>query len=289
MDVSVKIDQAAAALRGRWNCAPRVGIVLGTGRGGFSSLVDSQVTVDYDEVPHLNRSSALGHKGRFVCGQIEGLPVVTMDGRLHRYEGHPWWQITFPIRVMRALGIRLLILSNASGGLNPECRTGDIMIIEDHIDLMGAKTAMGECRQPCDPCHGASNQPYDATLIERGLEVARRKNIRARRGVYAALRGPNYETRAEYRFLRQIGADVVGMSTVPEVMVAAQLGLRVFALSVVTNVCRPDTPNPTDGATVVAAAAKAEPRVRDIVLGVLDYEKRPAHETRPGVDMPWPD
>jgi purine-nucleoside phosphorylase len=201
---------------------------------------------------------------------MDGLPVVIMDGRLHGYEGYPERQITFPIRVMRDLGVRVLVLTNASGGLNPAWRVGDILIIEDHINLMAGTAPGGLGGRTVDRSRLESTRIYDPVLVEQGIEVARRCNVAVHVGVYVAVRGPNYETRAEYRFLRQIGADAVGMSTVPEAELAARLGLRTFALSVVTNVSRPDVPLPTDGATVIAAASEAEPRVGAIVRGVLE-------------------
>ena len=273
MEESAKIDQAASVMRARWPHRPRVGIVLGTGLGEFSDQIESPTNVSYQDVPHASQASALSHRGRFVCGHVAGLPVITMDGRLHSYEGHSWRQVTFPVRLMRALGVRLLILSNASGGLNPAFATGDVMIIEDHIDLMGFQPWAGQPTKADARPRPAGSQLYASTLVQRGIQVARQRKMAVFCGIYAALRGPNYETRAEYRFLRRIGADVVGMSTVPEVMVAAELGLRVFALSVVTNVSRPDSPDPTDAATVVAKAAAAEPRVREIVLGMLDHQR----------------
>ena len=273
MEELAKIDQAACVIRARWAHRPPVGIVLGTGLGEFSDQIETPTNIAYQDVPHVRPASALSHRGRFVCGHVAGLPVITMDGRLHSYEGHSWGQVTFPIRLMRALGVRLLILSNASGGLNPALAAGDVMIIEDHIDLMGFQPRAGRPTKTAARPRPAGGQLYASTLVQQGIQVARQKKISVFCGVYAALRGPNYETRAEYRFLRRIGADVVGMSTVPEVMVAAELGLQVFALSVVTNESRPDSPDPTDAATVVAKAAAAEPRVREIVLGMLDHQQ----------------
>jgi purine-nucleoside phosphorylase len=193
---------------------------------------------------------------------------MAMDGRLHCYEGCAPWQVTFPIRLMHALGIEVLVVSNASGGLNPRLRLGDIVVIEDHINLMGAKRCHDLGAWPCRaPLLG--KRVYDLVLMEHALAVARRRNMAVQRGVYAAMMGPSYETRAEYRFLRRIGADVVGMSTVPEVLAAARLGVRVLALSAVTNVARPDAPVPTRPEMVVSAARQAEPRLREVVLGVL--------------------
>ena len=192
-----------------------------------------------------------------------------MEGRYHLYEGYDVRQITLPVRVMRALGIELLIVSNASGGLNPRFAVGDVVVIEDHINLMHRNPLVGTNDDELGPRFPDMSAPYDRALAERALTIARRENFAAHQGVYVGLTGPNYETRAEYRFLRRIGADLVGMSTVPEVIVAAHAGMRVLALSVVTNACRPDSLTPTDGHGVLAAACSAEPKVTKIVLGIV--------------------
>lgn len=193
-----------------------------------------------------------------------------MEGRFHIYEGYPAWQITLPVRVMHSLGIEILVISNAAGAVNPNYRVGDVMAIADHISLMGANPLIGETNDALGSRWPDTSCPYDPMLIESAARIARRHDFACHRGVYIGLSGPCYETRAEYRLLRQIGGDVVGMSTVPEVIVASQLGLRVLAVSTITNVCFPDALNPTDGRQVVDAAAHAEPRLRDIVCGVID-------------------
>jgi purine-nucleoside phosphorylase len=250
-----------------------VGIILGTGLGGFAKQVDAEAVIGYETIPHFPRATALGHRGQFVCGTIGGLGVVTMEGRFHLYEGYTAAQITLPVRVMKALGIELLIISNASGGMNPKFRTGDVLIIDDHINLMGANPLVGPNNDALGPRFPDLSRPYDPELIERALAIAVRENIVAHRGVYVAVSGPNYETRAEYRFLRMIGGDVVGMSTVPEVIVAAHCGLRVLAISTITNVAQPDDPQATDGHAVIDVAARAEEKVRKIVLGILQQER----------------
>jgi purine-nucleoside phosphorylase len=275
VDMATQTADAVSAVQGRWQRVPRVGIILGTGLGGFAKQVEAEAVIGYETIPHFPRATALGHKGQFVCGTINGLGVVTMEGRFHLYEGYSAQQITLPVRVMKALGIQLLIISNASGGMNPAYRPGDIVVIDDHINLMGANPLIGPNDEKLGPRFPDLCEPYDATLIERALQIAQQENITAHRGVYAALTGPNYETRAEYRFLRTIGADVVGMSTVPEVIVAAHMKLKVLALSTVTNVACPGVvPTPTDGHEVIDVAAKAEEKVRKIVLGILDDERR---------------
>ena len=268
-ELAAQIDEAAAAVRACWSGTPRVGIILGTGLATFTDQIDEEAAISYEAIPHFPRSTALGHSGRLVCGTVEGTPVVTMDGRFHLYEGYSLQQITLPVRVMKALGIETLIVSNASGGLNPYLAAGDIVVIEDHINLMGANPLVGINDDSLGPRFPDMSQPYDRTLIDRALEIARLEDFSATKGVYVALCGPNYETRAEYRFLRTIGGDVVGMSTVPEVIVAAHAGLRVLGLSVVTNVCSPDALTETDGHEVVAAAQGAEYKLRKIVKRVL--------------------
>ncbi|MBI2824966.1 MAG: purine-nucleoside phosphorylase [Planctomycetia bacterium] len=272
LDLAARIDDAAATIAGQWARAPRAAIILGTGQGRFASQIDTEATIPYESIPHFPRSTVLSHKGQLVCGTLCGVPVVTMEGRCHAYEGYSLADTTLAVRVMKALGARALILTNASGGMNPYYAQGDIVVIEDHINLLFDSPLLG----PHDDAQGDRfvdlSGPYDERLASRALEIARREGFAAHRGVYAALKGPNLETRAEYRFLRAIGADVVGMSTVPEVIVAAQIGLRVLALSTVTNVCLPDALRPASAEAIVAVAEAAEPRLRQIVLGVVADE-----------------
>ena len=267
-----QIEEAAADIRKRWAGSPRVGIILGTGLGNLAQFIDQEAVLDYASIPHFLRSTALGHKGQLVCGTLGGAKVVTMEGRFHAYEGYPLAQITLPVRVMKALGVELLVISNASGGLNPNYQAGDVVVIDDHINLMGGNPLVGINDERLGPRFPDMSRPYDPVLVDRALEVARRENFLAHRGVYVALSGPNYETRAEYRFLRRIGGDVVGMSSVPEAIVAAHAGLRVLALSTVTNVCCPDALGTVEGEDVVAVATGAEHKVRKIVLSILADE-----------------
>ncbi len=269
LHLAEKIAAATAFIQQRWPKPPQVGIILGTGLGNLASCIEAEAVIPYEEIPHFPRSTALGHRGQLVCGMLAGLPVVTMEGRFHVYEGYPQWQITLPVRVMKSLGISLLVVSNASGGMNPQYRSGDVMLIDDHIDLMTGNPLIGVNDDSLGPRFPDMSGPYDAELIERAIAIARRENFTAHRGVYVALMGPNYETRAEYRYLRKIGGDVVGMSTVPEVIAATHAGLRVLAISTVTNVCNPDSLIPTSGEEIISAAASAEHKVRTIVLGIL--------------------
>jgi purine-nucleoside phosphorylase len=269
LNLLTQIDEAAAAVRAQWPGQARAGIILGTGLGSLAQHIETEAKLDYESIPHFPRSTSIGHAGQLVCGRLQGLPIVAMEGRFHAYEGYTHQQITFPVRVMKALGAELLVVSNACGGMNPNYACGDIMVIDDHINLMGDNPLIGVNDERLGPRFPDMCRPYDATLIERALEIARRDNFEAHRGVYVAVTGPNLETRAEYRFLRQLGADVVGMSTVPEVIVAVHSGMRVIGLSVVTDLCFPDALEPADIDRILAHAASAEPKLRKIVLGVL--------------------
>jgi purine-nucleoside phosphorylase len=269
LELAAQVDEAAAAVRRHWGGEARAGIILGTGLGSLSRQIDREATLDYESIPHFPRSTSIGHTGQLVCGRLEGLPVLAMEGRFHAYEGYSMRQITFPVRVMKALGARILIVSNACGGMNPNYACGDIMVIDDHINLLSDNPLIGVNDDRLGPRFPDMSRPYDARLMASALEIARRENFAAHRGVYVAVTGPNLETRAEYRFLRLIGADVVGMSTVPEVIVAAHAGMRVLGLSIVTDMCLPDALAPADIQSILGHAAAAEPNLRKIVLGVL--------------------
>jgi purine-nucleoside phosphorylase len=264
-----QIEQSAAAIRRHYPQSPRVGIILGTGLGAVAAAIESRATISYAELPHFPSSTSIGHAGQLVCGTLLGVPVVAMEGRFHGYEGFSLEQITFPVRVMKALGAETLIVSNACGGMNPLYRAGDIMVIDDHINLMGGNPLIGPNDDRLGPRFPDMYRPYDFELIEQALEIARLENFAAHRGVYVGVLGPNLETRAEYRFLRAIGADVVGMSTVPEVIVAVHCGLRVLGLSIVTDLCLPDALKPVEISEILATAAAAEPKLTKIVLGIV--------------------
>jgi purine-nucleoside phosphorylase len=269
-----QVAEAAAAIREKWKTQPHAGIILGTGLGGLVDEIEVEATFDYESIPNFPRSTAVSHRGRLVCGRLAGVSVLAMEGRVHMYEGYSLQQITLPVRVMKALGANLLVVSNACGGMNPYFRNGDIMVIEDHINLMGDNPLIGINDDRLGPRFPDMCEPYDQSLIERALEVARRENIQAHKGVFVAVSGPNLETRAEYRFLRLMGADAVGMSTVPEVIVAKHAGLRVVGFSIVTDMCLPDALEPADVAKIIATANAAEPKLRALVRGVLAAEAR---------------
>ncbi len=265
-----QIEAAAAAIRGQWPGArPRVGIILGTGIGPLAEKIEVETSIDYAAIPHFLKPTATGHKGRLVCGKLNGASVMAMEGRFHAYEGYPLDAITLPVRVMKALGCELLIVTNACGGMNPNFACGDIMVIDDHINLMGSNPLVGINDDRLGPRFPDMARPYDPELIDRAQAIARREDFPAHKGVFVAVQGPNLETRAEYRFLRLIGADAVGMSTVPEVLVAVHAGLRVLGLSIVTDICFPDALKPVDVAEIIATANEAEPKLRKIILGIL--------------------
>jgi purine-nucleoside phosphorylase len=267
-----QIEAAATAIRKAWPETPHAGIILGTGLGGLVEEMDVAASLEYQDIPHFPNSTATSHRGRLVLGRLEGVPVLVMEGRFHQYEGYPLKQITLPVRVMKRLGAKLLVVSQAVGGLNTMYRDGDIMIIDDQINLMGDSPLVGVNDDRLGPRFPDMSAPYDAELIDKGLEIARQQNFVAHRGVTVAVTGPNLETRAEFRFLRRIGADVVGMSTIPEAIVAVHCGLRTFGLSVVTDMCYPDHPEPVDVERIIATANSAAPKLRALVCGVLKYD-----------------
>ncbi len=271
LELYAQIEAAVAAIRSHWDGQPQVGIILGTGLGHLAEQIDTDAAIDYDAIPHFPRSTATSHRGRLVCGTLHGVKVMVMEGRVHAYEGHPLKQITLPVRVMKAIGCELLIISNAVGGMNPNYRCGDIMVIDDHINLMNDNPLVGINDDRLGPRFPDMSRPYDQELIEVALEIARRENFAAHKGVLVAVTGPNLETRAEYRFLRLIGADVVGMSTVPEAITAMHCGLRTIGFSAVTDMCLPDALEPADVEKIIAIANAAEPKLRALVLGILDY------------------
>jgi len=269
-----QVQEAVAAVRSAWSGNPKIGLVLGTGLGALAREIESPVEIPYPKVPHFPRSTVAGHTGQLVCGTLVGHTVMAMEGRFHLYEGYSAAQVTFPIRVMKEMGCELLIVSNACGGLNPQFRKGDLMVIEDHINLLGVNPLIGPNDDRLGPRFPDLIEPYDSELQDLALRVALEANITTHRGVYVAVTGPNLETRAEYRFLRGIGADVVGMSTIPEVLVAVHAGLKVLGFSIVTDMCLPDALEPVDIDKIIAVANQAEAKLRTIVRGVL--ERRPA-------------
>ncbi len=270
LDLFDKITETADFIRTHWRHPIEYGIVLGSGLGPVADLVTERVVIPYRAVPNFPVSTVIGHKGQLVLGRIHNRSVMIMQGRFHAYEGYPQKLITLPVRIMKALGAHSLIVTNASGGLNPRIRQGELMLIDDHINLMWDNPLVGINDDRLGPRFPDMSRPYCPKMIARALEVARQQNIIAHVGVYVAGRGPNYEPRSEYRMLRQIGADVVGMSTVPEVIVAVHAGLKVMGMSIVSNVCAPESLTETKGEEVVQVVEQAAGNVAAIVAGVID-------------------
>lgn len=264
-----QIDEAVDAIRKQWSEAAAWGIVLGSGLGRLADEIEAEAVFAYADLPHFPRSTAAGHAGRLVCGRLAGMPVVAMQGRFHLYEGWSAEQASFPIRVMRALGAESLVLSNAAGGLNPQFAIGDVMAIDDQINLMFRNPLVGVNDDSLGPRFPDMSSPYCPKLIEASMATARRNDFVLHRGVYVAMLGPTYETRAEYRFARAIGGDAVGMSTVPEAIAAVHAGMRIAAFSAITNVCSPDVLGETTHEEVVAAADSASDKLSLIVRNMI--------------------
>jgi purine-nucleoside phosphorylase len=264
------VEAAAAVVRARFGAVPDLGIVLGTGLGGLANEIDIEAAVSYAEIPGLPLSTVESHAGQLLCGTLGGKTVVAMQGRFHRYEGYTLQQVTFPVRVLRALGASTLVVSNACGGMNPYWATGDLMLIADHINLLGDNPLIGANDDRLGPRFPDMSAPYDADLRALARRIAAERRIVLREGVYVAVAGPSLETRAEYRMLRTLGADVVGMSTVPEVIVAVHAGMRVLGLSIITDQCLPDALEPALLSTIIATAVRAEPQLTALVCGVLE-------------------
>ena len=264
-----QIQEAAAAIRARWDKTPIAGIILGTGLGGLTTEITDKVELPYGTIPHFPRSTAPTHKGQLVCGTLGGKPVIAMEGRFHFYEGWSLQQVTFPVRVMKALGANVLIASNACGGMNPQWNKGDLMLIEDHINLIGDNPLIGPNDDRLGDRFPDMCFAYDRELLKLGRRVAMEEKIVCHQGVFVAVSGPNLETRAEYRFLRAIGADCVGMSTVPEVIVAVHSKMRAMGISVITDQCLPDALEPVSLPAIVATANEAEKKLRVLVRRVV--------------------
>ncbi|MGQ0614627.1 MAG: purine-nucleoside phosphorylase [Planctomycetaceae bacterium] len=265
-----RVQEATAFLRER-GPAPRAWIVLGSGLGSLGERVQGEVRVPYADIPHFPRSTAPGHAGELVLGSLGGVPVAVMQGRFHFYEGYTLSEVTLPVRVAAGLGARALLLTSAVGGMDARLRKGDLVAIEDHVNLMGDSPLRGPNDDRLGSRFPDMSAPYDATLLARAEEIALRLGYRLPRVVLAAVAGPQLETRAEYRFLRALGADVVGMSTVPETIVAAHAGLRVLALSAVTDLCLPDALERVDIAEILRVAADAAPRLERLILELLPH------------------
>jgi purine-nucleoside phosphorylase len=265
-----RVQAAARTIRDRSPRRPAAAIILGTGLGGLAKEIKAEAVIPYEEIPGFPLSTVEAHAGRLILGSLSGKPVVAMQGRFHRYEGYSLKQVTFPVRVMHALGAETLVVSNACGGMHPLWAPGDLMLIADHINLIGDNPLIGPHDDRLGPRFPDMSQPYDESLRAMARKLALELGITLREGVYVAVTGPNLETRAEYRMLRAMGADVVGMSTVPEVIVAVQEGMKALGISIITDQCLPDALEPASLEKIIAVANRAEPSLTRLVSGVVE-------------------
>ena len=265
-----QIQESVAAIRRTITRAPQVAVILGTGLGRVGEHLANPQRIAYAAIPHFPVSTVESHKGELVVGTLGEKVVAAMEGRFHAYEGYTFQQVTYPVRVLRALGAKALIVSNACGGMNPDYQPGDLMAIGDHINLMQGNPLVGPNDERLGVRFPDMSAPYDPSLLHLAAEIAREEKIRLHQGVYVAVTGPNLETRAEYTFLRRIGADVVGMSTVPEVLVGVHAGFRIFGISCVTDRCIPETLKPTTVEEVIRVATEAEPKITRLVARLIE-------------------
>ena len=265
-----RIAAATSAVRKHTSATPAVGIILGTGLGGLAEDIEVETRIPYGEIPGFPLSTVESHAGQLLVGKLGGKTIVAMQGRFHRYEGYDLQQVTFPVRVMRALGVKILLVSNACGGMHPLWAPGDLMLISDHINLLGDNPLVGSNDESLGPRFPDMSMPYDRELRALARDIAVELGITLREGVYVAVAGPNLETRAEYRMLRGMGADVVGMSTVPEVIVANHGGMRCVGISIITDQCLPDALEPAELERIIETARKAEPALSRLVTTLVE-------------------
>ncbi len=265
-----EIERGVKVIREKSSIVPKVGIILGTGLGGLAKEIESEAVIPYKDIPGFPESTVEFHAGKLILGTLANKKIAAMEGRFHYYEGYTMKQITFPVRVMRFLGCETLLVSNACGGLNPDFSPGDIMIMKDHINLLGDNPLIGVNDKELGPRFPDMSEPYSRELIELAEKIALEEKIKIKKGIYVAMSGPGLETAAEYRFLRTIGADAVGMSTVPEDIVAVQMGMKVLGLSVVTDECFPDTLKPADINEIIKTAVKAEPMLTRLMKRIVE-------------------
>ena len=263
------VNETLSVIRKKTNKNYEIGIILGTGLGGLVNEISIEHEIDYSDLPHFPLSTVESHNGKLIFGKINGKDIVAMQGRFHYYEGYSMQQITYPVRVMKFLGVGTLLVSNACGGMNPIYLRGDVMLMLDHINLLGDNPLIGKNEDELGPRFPDMSEPYNYELIKLAEEVALQNKIKVQKGVYVAVPGPNLETRAEYRFLRAIGADVVGMSTIPENIVANHMGMKVLGISVVTDECFPDSLKPAKVEEIIATAMAAEPKMTLIMKEVI--------------------
>jgi len=273
LELSVKIQDATRAVQARWPGSPRVGMILGTGLGGLAAQIEEQTVIPYSEIAHFPESTVESHTGQLVCGTLRGVPVVAMEGRFHYYEGYSMQEVTFPVRVMKALGVEILIVTNAAGGMNPQFELADLVLLEDQINLMGDNPLRGRNDDRLGPRFPDMSRPFDRELLALATRTALELGIPAHRGVLVAVAGPCLETRAEYRMLRLMGADVVSMSTVPEVIVANHAGMRVLGFSIVTDMCLPDALEPVEIQKILAVAGRGGERLARLIPRIVEQLK----------------
>jgi purine-nucleoside phosphorylase len=265
-----RIQEATGVVRRRTRLRPDIAIVLGTGLGGLAAEIEVEAAIPYEDIPGFPLSTVESHAGRLLLGRLGQRPVVAMQGRFHRYEGYDLAAVTFPVRVMQALGARVLFVSNACGGMNPLWSPGDLVLLSDHINLLGDNPLIGANDDRLGPRFPDMSAPYDPELRALARATALEFGITLREGVYVAVPGPNLETRSEYRMLRMMGADVVGMSTVPEVIVAVHAGMRTLGISIITDQCLPDALEPADIGRIIATAGRAEPSLTRLIVGLAE-------------------
>ncbi len=269
-----QLNEAKDFIEQKIDKTPEIAIILGTGLGGLVGEIDVQHEIPYQEIPHFPVSTVESHAGKLIFGTLGGRQVMVMQGRFHYYEGYSMQEITFPERLMKLFGIEYLLISNAGGALNPQYRKGDLMLIDDHINLLGTNPLIGRNLDDFGPRFPDMSEPYSKDLIAKAEDIALENRIKVQKGSFVALTGPSLETKAEYRFLRATGADTVGMSTVPEVIVAVHQGMKVFGISVITDECFPDALKPVSVEEIIATAAKAEPKLtlimKELVQRIFD-------------------
>lgn len=269
LSVTEQVQETLRVIRAQVTSSPKIGIILGTGLTKLLDDVHEPIAIPYPSLPHMPTSTAPTHHSRLVFGTMAGKPVVVMDGRFHLYEGYSASDVAYPVRVMKGLGVQTLLVSNVAGGLNPEFQIGDLMLVTDHINLLGTSPLVGPNEEALGPRFPDMSRPYDPALLNLAQQVASEERLPVRRGVYVAMLGPQLETKAEYRWLRLIGADAVGMSTVPEVIAAVHSGLRVLAVSLISDLCIPETLKPVAIEEIIAVADRAEPLLTKLFLNVV--------------------
>lgn len=269
-DLKRRLNETVEFIKLEFKASPQIAIILGTGLGRLAERITSRKKILYSNIPHFPVSTAIGHKGELVFGRIGNKKVVALEGRFHYYEGYSLEEVTYPVRVVKALGAKILIVSNAAGGMNPVFKAGDLMAIVDHINLMGVNPLIGPNDDSLGPRFPDMCDPYDLKLIDLAQKVAFEERIKLHKGVYIGVTGPNLETRAEYRFFHAIGADAVGMSTVPEVIVARHAGLKVFGISCITDVCIPDALKPANIEEIIKIANEAEPKLTRLIHKLIE-------------------